>query len=85
MYGVMAGINTDESNPGFKHIIFRPVTDVRLDFVNASIDTKYGKVSSSWSRDNGKIKYTFEVPDECTATVILGGDHINIGAGTHNF
>ena len=28
MYGNMAGINTDENAPGFRHIIFKPETDV---------------------------------------------------------
>ena len=35
MYGNMAGINTDENAPGFKHIIFKPETDERIDFAQA--------------------------------------------------
>lgn len=62
MYGAAAGINSDPDRPGFEHIIFRPVTDRRLDFVKASIDTRRGTVASEWRRENGRIKYIFHRP-----------------------
>ena len=55
MYGAAAGINSDPDRPGFEHIIFHPVTDRRLDFVKASIDTRRGTVASEWRRENGRI------------------------------
>ena len=86
LYGVMAGINTDENNPGFKHIIFKPVTDERIDFVRASIDTRYGVVASEWKRsDSGDIEYIFNVPVGCSATVILGNDQYEVGSGEHRY
>lgn len=85
MYGAAAGINSDPDRPGFKHIIFRPVTDRRLDFVKASIDTRRGTVASEWRRENGRIKYIFTVPEGCGASVIIGGEKHEVGAGTHEF
>lgn len=85
MYGAAAGINSDPDRPGFKHIIFRPVTDRRLDFVKASIDTRRGTVASEWRRGNGRIKYIFTVPEGCCASVIIGGEKHEVGAGTHEF
>lgn len=85
MYGAAAGINSDPDRPGFEHIIFRPVTDRRLDFVKASIDTRRGTVASEWRRDNGRIKYIFTVPEGCCASVIIGGEKHEVGAGTHEF
>ena len=85
MYGSAAGINSDPDRPGFEHIIFRPVTDRRLDFVKASIDTRRGTVASEWRRENGRIKYIFTVPEGCCASVIIGGEKHEVGAGTHEF
>ena len=85
MYGAAAGINSDPDHPGFEHIIFRPVTDRRLDFVKASIDTRRGTVASEWRRENGRIKYIFTVPEGCCASVIIGGEKHEVGAGTHEF
>lgn len=85
MYGAAAGINSDPDRPGFEHIIFRPVTDRRLDFVKASIDTRRGTVASEWRRENGRIKYIFTVPEGCCASVIIGGEKREVGVGTHEF
>ena len=85
MYGAAAGINSDPDRPGFEHIIFRPVTDRRLDFVKASIDTRRGNVASEWRRENGRIKYIFTVPEGCCASVVIGGEKHEVGAGTHEF
>lgn len=85
MYGAAAGINSDPDRPGFEHIIFRPVTDRRLDFVKASIDTRRGTVASEWRRENGRIKYIFTVPEGCCASVIIGEEKHEVGAGTHEF
>lgn len=85
MYGAAAGINSDPDRPGFEHIIFRPVTDRRLDFVKASIDTRRGTVASEWRRENGRIKYIFTVPEGCSASVIIGEEKHEVGAGTHEF
>lgn len=85
MYGTAAGINSDPDRPGFEHIIFRPVTDRRLDFVKASIDTRRGTVASEWRRENGRIKYIFTVPEGCCASAVIGGEKHEVGAGTHEF
>lgn len=85
MYGAAAGINSDPDRPGFEHIIFRPVTDRRLDFVKASIDTRRGTVASEWRRENGRIKYIFTVPEGCCASAVIVGEKHEVGAGTHEF
>lgn len=85
MYGAAAGINSDPDRPGFEHIIFRPVTDRRLDFVKASIDTRRGTVASEWRRENGRIKYIFTVPEGCGASAVIGGEKHEVGVGTHEF
>ncbi len=85
MYGVVAGINTDENFPGFKHIIFKPQIDARLTFAEASIETEYGTVKSEWKTENGKTTFLFTVPKGAAATACFGEEKYALGAGVHKF
>ena len=85
LYGDAAGIRIDEENPAFRHIVFAPLTDNRLTYVKASIESRYGLVKSEWKKENGTVEYTFTVPEGCTATVILHGKATEITAGEHIF
>ena len=85
MYEVMAGIKIDDSSPAFSNIIFEPITDKRIDFVSASIETKNGVVSSSWKRDGKTVTYTFNVPQGTTATIYLNGSKYTVESGEHVF
>ena len=85
MFECMAGINHDEAHAGFDRITFRPLTDARLDFVKASIDTVHGLVAAAWEKTADGYRYTFTVPEGCAATVILPDRSAEIGAGTHTF
>ena len=81
LYGDAAGIKIDEDRPGFESITFAPLTDSRLTYVKASIESRKGLVKSEWKTENGKTVYTFTVPDGVDAKVILGGETTKIGAG----
>lgn len=83
LYGTAAGINADEKNPGYANIIFRPLTDERLDYVRASLETRKGLVKSEWKRENGKVTYTFVVPEESTAVAYIGGKEIKLTSGVN--
>lgn len=85
LYEKAAGIRIDEEKPAYEHIIFAPVTDERLSYVKASIESRHGEVKAEWKRENGVVSYEFTVPAGCTATVILGGNKTGIGAGVHTF
>lgn len=85
MYGDAAGIKIDESKPAFEHIVFAPLTDDRLTFVRASIESRKGTVKSSWKRENGKITYEFTVPEGATATALIGGKSHELTAGAFEF
>jgi alpha-L-rhamnosidase len=81
LYGDAAGIKADESKPGYANIIFRPLTDERLDYVKASLETRRGLVKSEWKRENGKVTYTFVVPEESTATAYISSKEYVLKAG----
>jgi alpha-L-rhamnosidase len=71
MYRVVAGIELDESHPGYKHILIQPQPGGGLTFANASVESMYGRVGSGWKIAAGKLILTAEVPPNTTATVRL--------------
>lgn len=85
LYCVAAGINTCEEKAGFEHIIFSPTVDKRLGYVKASIDTRSGKVASEWEIDGNDVKYTLTVPEQSTATAMLGDKRYELSSGVHTF
>ena len=83
MYGVVCGINVDESAPGFENVRLKPIPDKRLRYAEASIVTRFGRLSSKWSMSGDSIRYEFEVPH--TGTLIIGEDTYTVGKGRHTF
>ena len=85
MFECAAGIRHDEKDAGFAHVVFSPLTDSRLTYVKASIDTVHGVCASEWRETDGGYTYTFTVPEGVTATVLLPGVREEIGSGTHTY
>ena len=71
MYRVVAGIELDESPPGYKHILIQPRPGGGLTFASASVESMYGRVASGWKIADGKFTVNVEVPPNTTATVRL--------------
>ncbi len=77
MYNYMAGIKSDEANPGYKHFILQPTADPegRIDFVNGSYNSVYGTIQSNWTSAKGEMDtYTAVVPANTSATLYLNLD-----------
>ncbi|WP_042225402.1 alpha-L-rhamnosidase C-terminal domain-containing protein [Oceanobacillus manasiensis] len=80
MVEYMAGIQKDEQNPGFKHIILQPTMDTgakyndqeRINTVKSQFDSYYGTIESNWTATEGKLNtYEAVVPANTTATLYL--------------
>ena len=71
LYTVVAGINIDANQPGYKNIIFKPQPGGGLTHAKATVETVYGKVASAWRIKDNEFIYTIEVPANTTALVIL--------------
>ena len=72
MYGTMAGIRLDPKSPGWKHFILAPIPDKRIGNVNATYESPYGAIKSSWEfNKNGTWHFRAEIPANPSATVIL--------------
>lgn len=85
MYGVMAGITTDETKPGFEHIIFKPCIDKRLDYVRASLETKRGTIFSSWEKQEEEIIYQMRLPEGCTGTFYVNEKVYELQSGEYTY
>ena len=81
MYGVVAGINTVEEAPGFAKVHFSPIPDDRIDWFKAEIQTAYGKVSSHWWHEDGKVHYEIITPVDSTA--VIEDKEYNLSPGKH--
>ncbi len=70
-YEDLAGIKNDPESAGFKKIVMAPVFPEKLTHVDASYDSPYGVIGSSWRRDGDRLVWNIEVPANTTATVRL--------------
>lgn len=71
MYRVVAGIDTDNSAPGYKGIVIKPHIGGKLTNASAEYETCYGLVKSSWKIANGKLNFDVEIPANTKATVYI--------------
>ncbi|RYF70350.1 MAG: alpha-L-rhamnosidase, partial [Cytophagaceae bacterium] len=71
MYRTIAGIDTDEAGPGYKHSIIKPQPGGKLTSASASLQTYYGTLRSTWKTEAGKLTLTVEVPANTTATIYV--------------
>jgi alpha-L-rhamnosidase len=85
LYERVAGITPDPSQPGYKHFFIRPLFVGQLDHAAATLETAYGRISSGWVRQGGKVALEVEVPPNTTATIELDGRRTLVPAGRHRF
>ncbi len=71
LYRVVAGIEIDEKNPGYKHTIIHPHSGGNLSYAKASVHSLYGKVASGWSIAESIMKVLVEIPPNTFATLKL--------------
>ena len=69
-----AGIASDPANPGFKHIIMKPVPDKRLGSVDAEFNSAAGLIKSAWKYEGDKWIWEFTIPEGANASVTLPGE-----------
>ncbi len=72
-YRKLAGMSADASQPGYRHIVFRPQPAGDLTYARYGKRTPYGDASIDWRRENGRFTMTVEVPVGSTATVYVPG------------
>lgn len=69
VFRVMCGIQVDGEN----HFMLAPRPGGQFERASMAYTSAYGRVESAWRREADKLVYSFSIPANCTATVILPG------------
>ncbi|NLL83838.1 MAG: family 78 glycoside hydrolase catalytic domain [Lentisphaerae bacterium] len=86
LYAVVAGIDVDAANPGYKHIIIKPQPGEGITWARGELRSRYGKIVSHWRIEDGKFHLDVTIPANTTATVTLpDGKSVKVVAGSHSF
>lgn len=88
MFRYIGGIDTD--TPGYKHLIFEPKPDGKLQYAERTFKTSQGKATCYWkvekTEDGTQFNMQITVPCNTTATVILpNGRREERGSGEYVF
>ncbi len=67
----LAGINPDDSQPGYKHFVVRPRPCAGLTWVKAEHNSIRGKIVSDWKMGKRQFTLRISVPVGTTATVYV--------------
>lgn len=71
MFGSLAGIGLDPSQPAYRHIIFQPQVGGELTEAKAKLETMRGTIACGWKKTGGSLTVQCSVPVGSTATLIL--------------
>jgi alpha-L-rhamnosidase len=73
LYRYVAGINTDEDLPGYKHIHIKPHPGPGLTWAEADHESMYGLIHAEWRRTEGTAatEVRITLPPNTTASVHL--------------
>ena len=83
VYEVSAGIQALESAPGFERVRIAPTPDQRLGWLEASLDTKHGRIFSGWYYEPDGLRYEIHTPVK--AHVVLGDREMDLEPGNYLF
>jgi len=91
LYRNLCGVQTDEDEPGYKHIILRPVPCGDITWASYSTETRYGGLEAKWrlrggaagQGGEGRFVYKVTIPKGCHATVYMpdGSAPIELASG----
>ncbi|MBO5224761.1 MAG: family 78 glycoside hydrolase catalytic domain [Clostridia bacterium] len=86
IFGVSVGIKPREDMPGYKAVDIAPHPSKELGFVDASINTAYGKIRVKWYYKNDTVHYEISVPQAVTANLTLpSGYKTTLSGGNYMF
>ncbi|MCE1199265.1 MAG: glycoside hydrolase family 78 protein [Marinilabiliales bacterium] len=69
LYGYVAGIRPDPESPGYHHFFLNPHAGGGLTHAEATLETRYGKIISSWRLAEGQMVLDCTVPENSYATL----------------
>lgn len=84
MMAYTLGIQRDENQPGYKHIVLQPRIGGDFSFIRGHYDSVYGRIESGWKTAKKGYVYETTIPANTTATLYLpakseGSVHVEKG------
>jgi alpha-L-rhamnosidase len=70
-YETLGGINVDQKQPAFKHIIIRPRPVGDLTWAVARHESPYGTIACQWRREGKGLTVNVTIPANTTAEVYV--------------
>ena len=70
-YSGIAGINPDMEAPGFKKIVFKPYLTQHLENAEASYESVYGTIKSSWKNKDGRFTWEIQIPHNSSGEIFI--------------
>ncbi len=87
MYGTVAGLELDPSEPGYRHIFFRPRPGGSITWAEARLKTAQGEAGIRWDLKDASLELKLQVPANARATLLpppgFAAPAIEFGSGTH--
>jgi len=71
VWRMLAGINPDEAQPGYKHVILRPRPGGGLTWVKGRYESIRGPIVSEWTLEKGSFSLVVSIPPNTTASVFV--------------
>jgi alpha-L-rhamnosidase len=73
MYRVVAGLDTYDDAPGYRHSRIMPHPADALTQAQAALETYYGKLSVNWKTEPDRLDLDVEVPANTTCSLFIPG------------
>ncbi len=71
LYRHVAGIEVNESHPGYKEFMIKPQPGGDLTWAAAALETMYGRIRSEWSITSNQMELSVSVPPNTSAALYL--------------
>jgi len=69
LYRKVAGIDTEEQEPGYRKVTVRPLIGKGLSSADATLQTLYGTIRSAWKKTDNGLSMTVTIAPNTTGTV----------------
>lgn len=86
LFSAVTGIKPLKDTPGYKKFELKPTIGGSLEFAKFSFDSPYGQIQSEWKKAGDIVEFTFEIPANTNAEIILpNGFSEERGSGTYHY
>lgn len=71
LYRVVLGIEADEKEPGYRHVMVAPQTGEAFRYAQGTLKSVYGEIAVHWEKVDGVTKLQMHIPVNTRATIVL--------------